>query len=463
MTLFLGMDDPPYTTPEEDPFTVRPLRPKRRRSSMLDKWIQEQQRSSVASSSGHTQDLPNDGNLRLTPYLAYPDLSQHPNPSPSPCESAVTLSSYDVVDQEEIVDVRDDFAEQNETPSTPFSTRRSNFLGSPSTLRHLHISLRPSTPNRQSPSSMATSRSPSRISFLGFGTPSGRTASKQHNRSSSLSTLNITTAAASIPDLSPPTKWRPSVLGFFVSPTASQVSVLQSDTLCAPSRPSMSSSNTTTTSNSLTTAVASEDQNPPPSQCKTQPSKTLVPSLRLRRRSHGNLLNTTSSENFGTAPSIHGGSQKTGSLRGPFAAKGGTLVTGNLPTNELLEDDEDEYEEHCVNTRPGPMRPQVAFAASNKGGAIPRVSFASLSSRSQKKKKLVINGIAPNDVRKFEGAKRWCESFGEVSQIVRMPNGDLHVYFKSAEVADTVCRLRAKVFIAGVGSVNLSWYTGNKR
>lgn len=54
------------------------------------------------------------------------------------------------------------------------------------------------------------------------------------------------------------------------------------------------------------------------------------------------------------------------------------------------------------------------------------------------------------------------QSFGEVSQIIRMPNGDLHVHFRSAEVADTVCRLRAKVFIAGVGSVNLSWYTGNK-
>lgn len=67
-----------------------------------------------------------------------------------------------------------------------------------------------------------------------------------------------------------------------------------------------------------------------------------------------------------------------------------------------------------------------------------------------------------------------------------MPNGDLHVHFKKAEVADTVCfqyspilaihilteliinwaqvcRLRAKVYIAGVGSVYLSWYTGKKR
>ena len=30
------------------------------------------------------------------------------------------------------------------------------------------------------------------------------------------------------------------------------------------------------------------------------------------------------------------------------------------------------------------------------------------------------------------------QSFGEVSQIVRMPDEDLHVHFKKAEVADTV-------------------------
>lgn len=55
------------------------------------------------------------------------------------------------------------------------------------------------------------------------------------------------------------------------------------------------------------------------------------------------------------------------------------------------------------------------------------------------------------------------QSFGEVRQILRMPNGDLVVSFQSAEVADTVCRVRAKVFINGVGSVQLSWTTEKKR
>lgn len=69
-----------------------------------------------------------------------------------------------------------------------------------------------------------------------------------------------------------------------------------------------------------------------------------------------------------------------------------------------------------------------------------RVSLSSLSSpRERRKKKLVVGGIGINDTEKFEAIKQWCESFGEVTQISRMPNGDLHVHFRKAEVAETVC------------------------
>jgi len=128
--------------------------------------------------------------------------------------------------------------------------------------------------------------------------------------------------------------------------------------------------------------------------------------------------------------------------------------------------------------------PEVAYASvgSSKHRSMSRVSFSMNGGKESKKKKLVISGIQPGDRRKFDGVKRWCEvrffiylqrslhmlidffqSFGEVSQIVRMPNGDLHVHFQLVEVADTVCRLRAKVYIANVGSVDLSWYTGIRR
>ncbi|KAJ8487316.1 hypothetical protein ONZ51_g4271 [Trametes cubensis] len=78
------------------------------------------------------------------------------------------------------------------------------------------------------------------------------------------------------------------------------------------------------------------------------------------------------------------------------------------------------------------------------------------------KRKLIISGIPPDDARRFDGVKKWCESFGELNSITRVHNGDLHVDFRKAEVADTVCRLNARVYIAGVGSVCLSWFTGKR-
>jgi len=73
-----------------------------------------------------------------------------------------------------------------------------------------------------------------------------------------------------------------------------------------------------------------------------------------------------------------------------------------------------------------------------------------------------VSGVAMDDVRAVEGVRRWCETFGPLRQITRMPNGDLQVDFKKADVADQVCRLNAQVYIAGVGSVTLSWFVGRK-
>jgi len=75
------------------------------------------------------------------------------------------------------------------------------------------------------------------------------------------------------------------------------------------------------------------------------------------------------------------------------------------------------------------------------------------------RKILVISGAGP---LQMEGIRDWCEGFGEVSQIRHMPNGDLQVYFKKEEVADTVCRVQARVVINDVGSVSLSWFQDKK-
>ncbi|THH23085.1 hypothetical protein EUX98_g8093 [Antrodiella citrinella] len=96
-------------------------------------------------------------------------------------------------------------------------------------------------------------------------------------------------------------------------------------------------------------------------------------------------------------------------------------------------------------------------------GGRPATTLSLLGSpRRRKKRKLIISGLTHGDHSRFEAVRKWCESFGEVNQITRMQNGDLHIDFRKNEVADTVCRLNARVHIAGVGSVGLSWFTGKR-
>ncbi|TFY54099.1 hypothetical protein EVJ58_g9057 [Rhodofomes roseus] len=90
------------------------------------------------------------------------------------------------------------------------------------------------------------------------------------------------------------------------------------------------------------------------------------------------------------------------------------------------------------------------------------VSTAIASPRHKRKRKLIVSGIPRGDEKRYEAVKKWCESFGEVNAISREPNGNLHVDFRKAEVAETVCRLQARVYIKGVGSVCLSYFTGKK-
>ncbi|KIJ66336.1 hypothetical protein HYDPIDRAFT_109336 [Hydnomerulius pinastri MD-312] len=140
--------------------------------------------------------------------------------------------------------------------------------------------------------------------------------------------------------------------------------------------------------------------------------------------------------------------RKASTIRLPFATKSRPNQPATL--NQIFVEEQDD------------SHPHVLFAGKSNG---PRMSLSSIGSHSRhsRKKKLVISGIALNDARRLEAVQKWCQSFGEVDQITRMPNGDLHVNFQKAEVADTVCRVRAKVQIAGVGSVHLSWISGNKR
>ncbi|KAK0208828.1 hypothetical protein DFS33DRAFT_1380318 [Desarmillaria ectypa] len=418
------MNDQPYTLLEEDPFNITPLvmQPHRCHSSLFDKWLQEQQRHAPT-----LEDVPDTLIRELS--SAIPALSSHQYLDPMHPDaqgSAVTLNTYDFVED-------DDIPAEVQTPSSPRSTR---FFQPP---RALFSSLPPLT----------SSATPTRTSFLSrVGTAP---SSRQQKRSSSPPTLS-----SSVPRSPSSSKWRPCVLGHFSSQaTASQASVTPSQNIVyTPSRPSLSSTITTT-------VTSTSDLSIPVSQV------SFADSVRFHGVSHGGAFYglhkeslSSCSSNFGLEPVKPVMPKKLkkarSSIRVPLSTR--YIADANIP---IEEDGVGEF--GARSPKANPTSPQIAFSASGKGGTMPRVFFASLSTRNSKKKKLIISGIGPDDTRRFEGVKRWCESFGELSQIMRMPNGDLHVYFRSAEVADTVCRLRAKVCIAGVGSVNLSWYAGNKR
>ncbi|EKM61367.1 uncharacterized protein PHACADRAFT_204535 [Phanerochaete carnosa HHB-10118-sp] len=132
----------------------------------------------------------------------------------------------------------------------------------------------------------------------------------------------------------------------------------------------------------------------------------------------------------------------------------------SLPTDASHMDDPPESTKTIARERQisGSVRIPLPLRGS-AGSSAPAILS---SQKRRRKRKLVISGIQPGDQRRYEHVRMWCESFGELNQITRMPNGDLHVDFRRSEVADTVCRLHARVHINGVGSVGLSWFTGKK-
>ncbi|KAI5836510.1 hypothetical protein K523DRAFT_225711 [Schizophyllum commune Tattone D] len=464
--------DPPYTTPEEDPFNVVPARiqPRRKRSSMLDKWINEQQRTHSIRGR-NILDLTDDRTpsqaRHADAYFPYPGPAGHLAPHAA---SRVTVDSYDMVEDEDIVNelaslrVSSD-CESPPTPNSPRS-RNSKLLHSPSaSFRSFHFPFR----NSHSPapgSSSSPPSTPSRRSLFSRmpsgGGPSTRfpstVARDSHKRSASASVAEAPSPPTNLmaPSLS---KARPSVLGHF--PSASQVSVPPSDTAYTPSRPSMSSHTTCTS-----TAPTSEDE-------ATPMKASFVDSVRVRSKSHGasSIMSFSgwsqrpeSPPTIGDAPSERteryssmsqrSGSTRGGSARVPFAPKS----VSRLSNSEVREAAKEAVTcIHLPQAEDDLNKPYVIYGPNSRPSTLSRVSFSR-----HKKKTLVISGITAGDVKRFDGVRRWCESFGSVNQILRMPNGDLHVHFQSGEVADTVCRLRAKVFITGVGSVQLSFLTGGK-
>ncbi|KDR85420.1 hypothetical protein GALMADRAFT_359499 [Galerina marginata CBS 339.88] len=482
--------DTPYTTPDEDPFNVRPYVQevktiKHKRSSMLDKWISEQQAQPSDCSSADALPTPtayfSSPSLFASssnPYLAYPDLPRVSSEAArSKDEDTESIISYDLVNDDDIPDdttPRDPLQQVPGTPTAPRTHKSSRNSITPS-FRNLNLTFRSNSPSSpSSPNMEATSRAMTRLSFFPR-TPRSSTGPsssdvitpQQHTRSSSLSTLALSAShpPTKIHPSSTSSKWRPSVLGHFHQSSASQLSVGTSEAQYTPSharsRPSISSGETYTSWNTSRTTTT-VDSNIPPTPSKL----SLFDSIRLR----GNKSPTTLSRiSVASTSSVRLSSPQTGGI----IQDGSSVVTDHMKSSQRIvfapktgsmldnvddEDDLDPPPTYRFNKHESIRSPIPA------SGTLPRVKFSSLNSRThRKKKKLIISGVGVTEVRKFEGIKRWCESFGDVRQITRMPNGDLQIDFRDPEVADTVCRVRAKVTIAGVGSVQLSWIAGNKR
>lgn len=456
------MQDHPYTTADEDPFNLHPIvqqvKPIRhRRSSLLDKWILEQQQSSteyhdslhLPRPSFSTSDASASASF-CNPYLAYPDLRRAP---PIHNDDAASIISYDFVDDDDIPAnvTHQDTVPQD--PPIPFSAPPTKNLTHSLTpaFRNINLPFRSPTSSNNDPSS---SRTLSRLSLfqrtlrsnIGISSDNDNT----HSRSSSIFTHNRSISQHSAKSNSninfhsprANSRWRPSVLGHFYQPSVSQSSVLDSEAHSTPSRPSISSADTFSTSRTATTIESNVLSTPPRilAQDPIGSQHTLSTAA--------SYFPTTS----GSSIWYPGHSSSRGS-HCQIPSQQRTLFTPELDDNVDIGP---PFTRHHDT-----IRAAIPYSSTV---TLPRVNFSSLSTRGQRKKKmLVVSGVGVGETRKEEGIIRWCESFGEVRQIARMPNGDLHVDFRNSEVADTVCRVRAKVHIAGVGSVQLSWFAGHKR
>lgn len=314
-TTLTTMDDLPYTTPDEDPFNVRPL-PRRRRSSLLDKWIHEQQRYSPSPAT-HTR--PVSASAASRAYLAYPELSR-PSLDPATQETP-NDAGYDLVDDDipenlaadldtlrvcstnSITDTSSRYTSQvTDVPATLRARKPNSRMSfSPTSFRHFNLVFRstasPAQDDDQATSSRKyifsrTNRSPnnhgtvtSRALATRQSTPQ-KHLSARSSRIFSSSSYNSSSPNSAAKIKPSPSKWRPSVLGHFGQsprhspvPVASQVSVqAQTDSLYTPSRPSFSSSINTHTSLTV--------PSPEGSTSHRQPSPVLSERSQRKRYSH---------------------------------------------------------------------------------------------------------------------------------------------------------------------------------
>ncbi|PSS29589.1 hypothetical protein PHLCEN_2v2737 [Hermanssonia centrifuga] len=451
---------------------MRTLRPLRRSSSRIQRWVQDQQKRHSGGESVMDGVTPDDDRPSVAsgchPWLAYPRLSVPLFSSGGRLgdgDDQSTVESYVLVDEEELDttpnddephDALQDVTEADRRmavdltspPSTPRKRQSTITITTP--LRNLALHL---THNRRfsaSTTATARSRSPSRSSIF-QRTPANK--GSPSNRGSSLASSVFTHRRERSSDVSStsPSSWRltrGSVLGRLAPPSQAAVDE-------APPRPSISSYRT-----------RASDVNSRPRQSisssRTLSSETAPISPPRRSMSSSR---TPSSETSYTRPFVDTCNAPQKVVFAPrerppspsasfFSA---TQSLWSLPADASHMCDPPGSTKIIAHDRSGSG--SVLIPLSLKGHAnVSSFTVTNMlsSPRGGNKRKLVISGIPPGDQRRYEKIREWCEGFGELNQIIRIPNGDLHIDFKRTEVAATVSSAPAVSGITAHNSIGLS-------
>ncbi|EPT01551.1 hypothetical protein FOMPIDRAFT_1029782 [Fomitopsis schrenkii] len=408
----------------------------RRKSSRIEAWLSEQHRI-VHTSRGDLTPVA----TKSLPYLVYPQPS---------AASFVRQASEDRESVDSYVVVSD------RAPSPSRSSRNASVAStarSPDATPHPSP---PSTPRKTSPFRSGHRRfaspSPLRNFHLSFGTRRPSISSEisgagaQGSAPSAASVRTRGDSSALLPHSSGLSPTRVPLRSERTEPSEPQASSwLKSTSTWKFKRPSVMEP----------TAPVTERDEP-----RSRPSLSST----ATRSSATSNAGRTSLETPSTSRKVPFGSTRAQS---PSILSGTSPSLWSLPTDASHMKDPPDSEKVLARDREKEKANSIRIPLSLKIPSANTPSFGSVSAaiaspRHKRKRKLIISGIPPGDERRYEAVKKWCESFGEVNAISREPNGHLYVDFRKAEVAETVCRLQARVYIKGVGSVCLSYFTGKK-
>lgn len=464
-----------------------------KKTRRIERWLEEQEKHIFPLDAAARERIQKAAGTPSNPYLAYPNLSNHAVIKENHKDDVASLRSFVIVEEDEpretqyagpsltsgqdnvsgleppltdllAATVVDTISASAHTPSSLRAPRPASILSISSwrnlpftkTLPHprrsfstpgepIDLSTPPSTLRK---ASVSRRRSPIPLDFLNAETSGNLRVEQVEEDNASLSIMkSFETPRNSM-------RYRLSNLmktHSNASPQGSEVS--PSSTASSSPRPSTSASTTTT---SVSIPIAVEDKK---RSLRGGSSIRFIPkfNISLSKASSRQVPVTLSSPTQSTFSA--GSLCSQGDEAPPLPAIPSEFLYQVPLTRRTSNHSVFKEKKHSVSSS------ALSTLSIGSIGSVPIGKTSSIlgTSTGARRRKLVVSGIEPDNVPAVQGLRRWCEGFGELRQINRMPNGDLIVDFKRADVADTVCRISARVHIADVGSVNLTWISGKRR